>query len=113
MEDYLRNVNLPLSHLKLIFAARAEMLPVKFKPWICNLSSLDSQCSFCNCDLTDSVSHSLFFCSAFNSYRQRYFGKPSLDGSQGHDVLGGSLGFDKLGKFLYEVFSFRKQNTAV
>jgi Reverse transcriptase (RNA-dependent DNA polymerase)/Endonuclease-reverse transcriptase len=113
MEDYLRNVNLPLSHLKLIFAARAEMLPVKFKPWIGNLSSLDSHCSFCNCGMVDSVSHCLFFCSAFNSYRQRYFGKPSLDGSQGHDVLGGSLGFDKLGKFLYEVFSFRKQNTAV
>jgi hypothetical protein len=106
-EDYLNNITIPFDQVKLIFAARAEMLPVKYKPWL-NGNCRDDKCLFCSNNEQDTVFHVLFICPEFSSTRCKFFGKLTINREEGISILKGEKGFNCLGRYLKEVFRFRK-----
>jgi len=107
MEDYLGDIQLPFDYMKLIFAARTEMLPIKYKPWLKG-SNIDFMCTFCYSGESDSVIHILCSCISFIAERKQFLGQNFFNHYEGLTILKCHTNYVNLAKFLKEVFKVRK-----
>ena len=83
--------------------ARAELINLNFKPW---LLDGNQNCSLCNLQEDETVSHFVSRCPVLKEFRKKWFNKTTLSETEFYSYLNGK-DWRVLGHFLSEAWGYR------